>query len=76
MFWAAAIAAMYILGLWWCYEVIRRFPDDLREIFELKETGRTFAIIFVWVITVPLAFGVIIYGFVLVKRLIWLVSTM
>jgi len=64
------------LGLWWCYEVIRRFPDDLREIFELKDIARTLAIIFVWIITVPLAFGLIVYGFVLVRRLSWFVSTM
>ena len=72
----AAIAALYIFGLWWCYEVVRRFPDDLREISELKETTRTCAIIFVWIITVPLAFGLIVYGFVLVRRLSWFVSTM
>jgi hypothetical protein len=76
MFLAAAIAGLYILGLWWCYEVIRRFPDDLREIFELRETARTFAIVFVWIITVPLAFGVIGYGFVIIKRLVWFASTL
>ena len=76
VFWAAAIAGLYILSLWWCYEVIRRFPDDLREIFELKETARTFAIIFVWIITVPLALGVVAYGFVIVKRLIWFFGTL
>jgi hypothetical protein len=76
MFWAAAILSLYLIGLYWCYEVIRRFPDDVREIFELRETGRTFAIVFVWIITVPLAFGVIFYGFVLVKRLIWFFSTL
>ena len=41
----------------------------MREIFELRETGQTFAMIFVWIITVPLALGVIAYGFVLTKRL-------
>jgi hypothetical protein len=76
MFVAAAVAVVYILGLWWCYEVVRRFPDDLREISELKDTTRTLAIIFVWIITVPLAFGLVIYGLVLVRRLIWFVGTL
>lgn len=76
MFWAAAIAGLYILGLLWCCQVIRRFPDDLREIFELKETGRTFAIVFVWIVTVPLSLGLIAFSFVLIKRLIWFIGTM
>ena len=76
MFLAAAIVGLYILGLWWCYEVIRRFPDDLRDIFELRETARTFAIIFIWIITVPLALGVVGYGFVIVKQLIWFFGTL
>ena len=76
MFLAVAVAALYIVGVYWCYEVIHRFPDDVREIFELRETGRTLAIVFVWIITVPLAFGVIFYGFVLVKRLICFFNTL
>ncbi len=76
MFMAAAIAGLYILGLWWCYAVIRRFPDDLREIFELKETSRTLVIVFIWLITLPLAIGVVGYGFVLIRRLVWFFSTM
>ena len=76
MFWAAAIAGLYVLGLWWCYEVIRRFPDDLREIFEQRETARTFAIIFVWIVTVPLSLGIIAYGVVLISRLASFLSTL
>ncbi len=76
MFMAAAIAGLYILGLWWCYVVIRRFPDDLREIFELKETARTLVIVFIWLITVPLAVGVIAYAYVLIRRLVWFFGTM
>jgi uncharacterized membrane protein SpoIIM required for sporulation len=69
MFWALALAALYILGLWWCYEVIRRFPQDVQEIRELKETARKAAIVFVWAITVPIAVVVTVYGFVLIDRL-------
>ncbi len=76
MFWAAAVLSLYLIGIYWCYEVIRRLPGDVREIFQLREIGRTLAIIFVWIITVPLAFGVITYGFVLVRRLVWFFSTL
>lgn len=70
---ALAIAAIYIFGLWWCYEVITRFRQDLREIFELKEVTRILVIIFIWIITIPIMLGVIIYGYVLISRLLWFV---
>ncbi|MHC4118390.1 MAG: hypothetical protein ACYSWO_12880 [Planctomycetota bacterium] len=76
MFLAAAVAGLYIVGLWWCCQVIRRFPEDLREILELKETARTLAIVFVWIVTVPLSLGLIAFSFVLIKRLIWFIGTM
>ena len=67
---ALAIAAIYIFGLWWCYEVITRFRQDLREIFELKEVARTAVIIFIWIITIPIMLVIVLYSFVLIKRLI------
>jgi hypothetical protein len=76
MIMALAIAAAYILGLWWCYEVICRFPQNVKEIFQLKQVTRTIAIIFVWIITVPLALALIFYGFVIMSRLVWFVQTM
>ena len=76
MCWMAfAIAAIYIFGLWWCYEVITRFRQDLREIFEHKEVARTAVIIFIWIITIPVMLGVVLYGYVLIKRLIWFFGT-
>jgi len=68
---ALAIAAIYIFGLWWCYQVITRFRQDLREIFELKEVTRTAVIIFIWIITIPIMLVLVLYGFVLIKRLVW-----
>jgi hypothetical protein len=73
---ALAIAAIYIFGLWWCYEVITRFRQDLREIFELKEVTRTVVIIFIWIITIPIMLGLFIYSIVLIRRLIWFVGTL
>ena len=72
---AMAIASAYIFGAWWCYVVIRRIPQDVKEIFQLKQVTRTIAIIFVWIITVPIALALIWYTFVLIHNLISFVRT-
>lgn len=72
---ALAIAAIYIFGLWWCYQVITRFRQDLQEIFELKEVTRTAVIIFVWIITIPIMLILVFYSFVIIKRLVWFFGT-
>ncbi|MFC1739283.1 hypothetical protein ACFL1G_09580 [Planctomycetota bacterium] len=68
MFYVFALAALYILGLWWCYEVIRRFREDVQEICELKEITRTVAIIFVWFLTVIITILLITYGSEIIKQ--------
>ncbi len=73
---ALAIAAIYIFGLWWCYEVITRFRQDLREIFELKEVTRTVVIIFIWIITIPIMSVLLLYSLVLIRRLVWFFGTL
>ncbi len=70
MYYRLGLAALYILGLWWCYEVIGRFREDVKEIRELKEITRIAAIIFVWAITVIISIILIVYGFVIIKELI------
>jgi len=55
-----ALAALYIFGVYWCYVVIRRFRDDIQELRE-KGIARKVAIIFVWLITVPIA--ILLVGF-------------
>jgi hypothetical protein len=75
LFSALAFVAAYIVGLWWCYQVIGRFRQDLREIFELKEITRTAVIIFIWIITIPIILSLTLYGFVLIKRFIWFIGT-
>ena len=69
MFYAFALVGLYILGLWWCYEVIGRFREDIQEIRELKEITRKAAIIFIWAITVIIAIVLIVYSFVIIKNL-------
>jgi hypothetical protein len=72
---ALAIASMYIFGCWWCYEVIRRFPQDIKEIFQDKQVARIISIIIVWILTVPIALALILYGFILIRNLISFAQT-
>lgn len=74
-YYVLAIAAIYTFGLWWCYEVIARFRRDFGEIFELKQVTRTAVIIFIWIITIPIMLGLVLYGYVLIRRLIWFLGT-
>ena len=69
MFYAFALVGLYILGVWWCYEVIGRFREDIREIRELKGVTRKAAIIFIWILTVIIAIVLIKYSFVIIKNL-------
>lgn len=55
MFNVFAMAGLYVLGVLWCYEIIRRFREDVKEIREVKEFSRKAAIIFIWAITVIIA---------------------
>lgn len=57
-----AVVVVYAFGVMWCYQVVRRFREDVREIRELKEGVRTGVIIFFWVLTVLIAILLIRYG--------------
>ena len=62
MFFTLAIVGLYVLGVVWCYQVIRRFREDVQEIREVKEGARRGAIIFVWVLTIIIAAVLIRYS--------------
>ena len=62
MFFTLAVVGLYALGVVWCYQVIRRFREDVQEIREVKEGARRGAIIFIWVLTVIIAIVLIRYG--------------
>jgi hypothetical protein len=68
--WALAVSSLYILGVWWCYVVVRRLAQDVQEIREIKQTVRTCAIILVWAVTVVIAIVLILYSFVIARELI------
>jgi hypothetical protein len=70
MFYVLALAGLYVLGLVWCYEVIGRFREDIREIREVKEVTRKGAIIFIWIITVIIAIVLIKCSKVMIKEFV------
>jgi len=67
MFGALALGVLYILGLWWCYEVICRLREDIQEIRQVRQISRAVAIIFIWALTAIIAGVPIRYGFVVIK---------
>ena len=66
-----ALLSLYIFGIHWCYIVIRRFRDDIQELCE-KGIAPKVAIIFVWIITVPIAIAMVVFAFVIIGRIAWL----
>lgn len=67
--WALALTALFVLGVCWCCEVIRRLKDDLQELREIKEAPRKAGIIIVWIITIVIAVVLIISTVVIIGRL-------
>lgn len=57
-----ALAGLYIIGVYWCYVVIRRFRDDIQELRQVEGIAPKVAIIFVWLITASIAIAVV--GFI------------
>jgi hypothetical protein len=68
MFNVFAMAGLYIIGVLWCYEIVRRFREDVKEIREVKEFTRKAAIIFIWALTVIIAIVLIKYTRVMIKE--------
>ena len=67
MFGALALGVLYLVGLWWCYEVICRLREDIQEIRQVRQISRTVAIVFIWALTLIIAAVLIRYGFVVIK---------
>jgi amino acid transporter len=66
--WALALTVLFVLGVYWCCEVARRFREDLQELSEVKEAPRKTGIIIVWIITVVIAVILIISTVVIICR--------
>jgi hypothetical protein len=63
-------ALLTALGVYWCYVVVRRFPDDLKELREIPDKVQKGAIIFVWFITIIIAIAVVLFSLPLIIRII------
>ena len=63
-------ALLTALGVYWCYVVVRRFPDDLQELREIQDKVQKGAIIFVWFITIIIAIAVVLFSLPLIIRII------
>ena len=61
---------LFALGIYWCYIVVRRFPDDLQELREIPDKVRKGVIIFVWFITAIIAIAVVLLSLPLIIRII------
>ena len=69
MFGTILFIALYIFGLLWCCQVVRRFRDDVREIREMRDSARTGAIVFIWLLTVIIAIPLTWYGIAAVREI-------
>jgi len=58
---------LYVLGIYWCHEVICRLRQDIQEIRELRQISRTGVIIFIWFVTAIIATVLIWYGLAIIK---------
>ena len=76
MFAVYGYAALYVLGLVWCYVVIARLPADLKGLTESRGIVWAFATIFVWFLTVIIAAALVMYTLVFVKIIVGLYGLM
>ena len=63
-------ALLFAFGVYWCYVVVKRFPDDLQELREIPDKARKGAIIFIWFITVIIAIAIVFLSLPLIIRII------
>ncbi len=61
---------LFALGVYWCYVVVKRFPDDLQELREIPDKVRKGTIIFIWFITVIIAIAIVLLSLPRIIRII------
>ncbi len=61
---------LFALGVYWCYVVVKRFPDDLQELREIPDKIRKGTIIFIWFITIIIAIAIVLLSLPLIIRTI------
>ena len=50
-YWLLAKGILLIAGLWWCWEVLKRFPKDVKELFGETDPTNKGIIVFFWGLT-------------------------
>lgn len=68
MFWisgAFALFLVFLFGGYWCYVVIARLRNDIKELRENSEPGTKSSIIVVWIISAMIAMVLVFVGFIL-----------
>ena len=61
---------LFALGASWCWVIISRWQEDLKELREVDEPARKAGIIIVWAITVVIAIAVIRATIIVLARII------
>lgn len=61
---------LFALGVYWCYVVVKRFPDDLQELREIPDKVRKGTIIFIWFITIIIAIAIVLLSLPFIIRTI------
>ena len=65
MFSVFGLFALILFGLYWCYEVVGRWREDLNEFRAARELGRKAGILIVWTMTVLIGAAVAGMAFIL-----------
>jgi len=63
-------ALLFAFGVYWCYVVVKRFPDDVQELREIPDKARKVAIIFIWFVTIIIAIAIVFLSLPLIIRII------
>ena len=62
-------ALLFALGVYWCYAVIVRFSDDIKELSEVEDRIRKAVIVGIWAVTVVIAILVVKFVISVVGRI-------
>jgi len=52
---------LVIAGIWWCFETLRRLPDDLKEFRTTKVADVRWAMLASWAITAVVMIGLVLF---------------
>ena len=62
--------AFLAVGVYWCYVVIKRLPEDIQDLREADDNYRKMAIVVVWILTVLVAIVVLFFSIPIIVVLV------